>query len=223
MTEDVKSESGRRPRRADKARATRRRIVDAAGDLLVQHGYAGTTLEAIAEQAGVAVQTVYFHFGNKRTVLKQVVDLVSVGDDLPVPLLDRPWVKRLQATPDPHEALRIWMRNSRTIFVRVAPIMRIVRDAVGADPEMAQQWTENQQQRLAAHRFLAQQLADKDGLRKGLSVEEAGDVLYTLISLEVFVLMTVDRGWTPRRWQRWVTTTVAEAVLHPAGDPAGTG
>ncbi|MBA2577261.1 MAG: helix-turn-helix transcriptional regulator, partial [Euzebyaceae bacterium] len=71
MTEDVKSESGRRPRRADKARATRRRIVDAAGDLLVQHGYAGTTLEAIAEQAGVAVQTVYFHFGNKRTVLKQ--------------------------------------------------------------------------------------------------------------------------------------------------------
>ncbi|MBA2576509.1 MAG: helix-turn-helix transcriptional regulator, partial [Euzebyaceae bacterium] len=71
MTEDVNSESGRRPRRADKARATRRRIIDAAGDLLVQHGYAGTTLEAIAEQAGVAVQTVYFHFGNKRTVLKQ--------------------------------------------------------------------------------------------------------------------------------------------------------
>jgi AcrR family transcriptional regulator len=214
MGEDVKAGPQRGTRRREQARATRRRITDAGLDLFVRQGYAVTTLEQIAGQAGVAVQTVYFHFGNKRTLLKEIVDVVAVGDDEPVALLDRPWMQQFRAEPDARRALTIWIRNSRAIFARIAPIMRIVRDAAGADPDMTAQWDVNQQQRFIAHSTLAQQLADKHGLRQGLSAAKAADILFALLSLDVYLLLTVERGWTPAQWQRWITNTLAEAVLR---------
>jgi AcrR family transcriptional regulator len=214
MGEDVKAGPQRGTRRREQAQATRRRITDAGLDLFVRQGYAVTTLEQIAGQAGVAVQTVYFHFGNKRTLLKEIVDVVAVGDDEPVALLDRPWMQQFRAEPDARRALTIWIRNSRAIFARIAPIMRIVRDAAGADPDMTAQWDVNQQQRFIAHSTLAQQLADKHGLRQGLSAAKAADILFALLSLDVYLLLTVERGWTPAQWQRWITNTLAEAVLR---------
>ena len=76
---------------------TRRRIVAAAHDLFALHGYTGTTLQDVADKAGVSVQSVYFHYGNKSRLLKDVVDVASAGDDQPVPLLDRDWFARLRA------------------------------------------------------------------------------------------------------------------------------
>lgn len=217
MGDDVKAENvnaAPEGTRREQARATRGRIVDAGLDMFLRHGYAATTVEQIATQAGVAVQTVYFHFGNKRTVLKNVVDVVAVGDDEPVALLDRPWMEQVRAEPEAHRALEIWISHSRIIFGRVAPIMRIVRDAAGSDPDMAAQWEINQKQRLAAHRVLAQQLAEKHGLRGGLSVDQAADVLFALISIELYLLLTAERGWTPAQWQGWITGTVTDAVLE---------
>jgi AcrR family transcriptional regulator len=214
MGEDVKAGPQRGTRRREQAQATRRRITDAGLDLFVRQGYAVTTLEQIAGQAGVAVQTVYFHFGNKRTLLKEIVDVVAVGDDEPVALLDRPWMQQFRAEPDARRALTIWIRNSRAIFARIAPIMRIVRDAAGADPDMTAQWDVNQQQRFIAHSTLAQQLADKHGLRQGLSAAKAADILFALLSLDVYLLLTVERGWTPAQWERWITNTLVEAVLR---------
>ena len=214
MGEDVKAGPQRGTRRREQAQATRRRITDAGLDLFVRQGYAVTTLEQIAGEAGVAVQTVYFHFGNKRTLLKEIVDVVAVGDDEPVALLDRPWMRQFRAEPDASRALTIWIRNSRAIFARIAPIMRIVRDAAGADPDMTAQWDVNQQQRFIAHSTLAQQLADKHGLRQGLSAAKAADILFALLSLDVYLLVTVERGWTPAQWERWITNTLADAVLR---------
>ena len=83
---------------AARTRATRRRIADA--ELFIAHGYAATTLEQIAAGAGVAAQTAYFHFGNKRTVLQQAVDVAAVGDDEPVAMLERPWLEEARAERD---------------------------------------------------------------------------------------------------------------------------
>ena len=157
--------------------ATRRRIVEAAGRFFVRDGYATTTLQQIADEAGVAVQTVYFHFGNKRTLLKELVDIAGVGDDQPVALLDRPWVQEVRTAPSGLETVAVWLRASREIFGRVAPILRIVRDAAGSDPEMAVPWEINQQQRHTAHRAFAEILDAKDGLRPELAVDEAADIL----------------------------------------------
>ncbi|MEW9529451.1 TetR/AcrR family transcriptional regulator [Microbispora sp. NPDC049125] len=201
-------------RRAEQARATRRRIIDQARELFLRQGYAATTLDQIATQAGVAVQTVYFHFGNKATVLKEVVDVLAVGDDEPVPMMDRPWVRRMREEPDGRRALAIWLANSRAIFARVAPIMRIVRDAAGADPEMAAQWETNQGQRFTAHRALTRELAGKGALRPGLPADEAADIVFALVSHEVYLLLTVERGWTPARWERWANETLTATILR---------
>lgn len=209
MTESVKAS-----RRAEQARATRRRIIECARELFLQQGYAATTLDQIAARAGVAVQTVYFHFGNKRTVLKEVMDVLAVGDDAPVPLLERSWVQQVRDEPDARRALGIWLRNGRIIFGRVAPMLSVVRDAAGADPEMAEQWRTNQHERYLAHRTLAEILAAKKALRSGLTVHNAADIIFTLASPEVYLLLTAERGWSPAQWQRWLSDTIAQAVLQ---------
>src|ERR1700730_1537821 len=214
MSDVVKRKAEPVTRRAAQARATRRRITDQALELFLRHGYAATTLDQIAAEAGVAVQTVYFHFGNKATVLKQILDVLAVGDDEPVPMLDRPWVLGMREEPDGRRALAIWLSNGRAIFTRVAPIMKIVRDAAGADPEMAAQWETNQRQRLTAYRAIAQQLADKQALRPGLSVQEAADIIFALVSLEVYGLLTAERGWTPTQLEPWITATLTDAILR---------
>jgi hypothetical protein len=104
------------------------------------------------------------------------VDLLAASDDEPLAVLDRPWMQQVRTEPDAGKALSLWMGASRDIFARVAPIMRIVRDAAGADPDMAGQWETNRQQRAIAHHQLAEQLADKAGLRPGLSVDRAADI-----------------------------------------------
>lgn len=212
MDEVVKGRASRASRAAQ-ALNTRRKIVEAAGRFFVRDGYAATTLQQIADEAGVAVQTVYFHFGNKRTLLKELVDIASVGDDQPVALLDRPWVQDLHTAHGGPEAVAVWLRASREIFGRVAPILRIVRDAAASDPEMAAQWETNQQQRLSAHRALAEILDAKRTLRPGLTVDEAADILFALVSLEIYVLLTVERGWAPEQWERWAARTVSDTVL----------
>lgn len=203
--------------RRDRARDTRRRIVTAAGELFLRNGYAATTLEEIARASGVAVQTVYFHFGNKRTVLKHVVDVAAVGDDEPVALLERPWTEQLRDAPDGPTALAVWLRMSREIFGRVAPVLAIVRDAASSDPDMAEQWRANQEQRYVAHRALTEVLDEKRALRPGLSLDEAADTVFTLISVEVYTLLTVERGWTAERWEAWAQRVVAAAVLADGG------
>jgi AcrR family transcriptional regulator len=195
------------------ARATRRRIIDAAAALFVQKGYAATTLEQVAEHAGVAVQTVYFHFGNKRTVLKEAVDVAAVGDDEPVALLDRPWMQRVREEPDPHRVIDLWTENSRAITARIGPIMGVVRDAAATDPDMAAQWATNEQQRLTAFQTFAQLLADRNALKPGLAIAEATDIIFGLLSLELYLLLTTRRSWTAERWQQWVSQMLSAALL----------
>jgi AcrR family transcriptional regulator len=208
------SDSVKDGNRSARARATRRRITDAAAALFVEQGYGMTKLEQIAERAGVAVQTVYFHFGNKRTVLKEAVDIAAVGDDEPVALLERPWFERVRDEPDPRRVIALWIENSRTIVERVGPIMGVVRDAAVADIDMAAQWEANEKQRLVAFETMARQLADRDALRHDLSIDDATDIIFALLGLETYLLLTTRRGWTVDKWQRWVTATLTSTLLR---------
>ena len=197
--------------RAARTRATRRRIVDAAAELFVADGYGATTLEQIATRAGVAVQTVYFHFGNKRTVLKEAVDVAAVGDDEPVAMLDRPWLDEIRAEPDPRRVVALWTAYGRGIMQRIGPIMRVVRDAAVVDPEMAAQWATNEAQTASAFRLLAERLDALGALR--VPVDEAVDVLCAVSGLDTYLLLAA-RGWTPDRWERFVVDTLVHALLR---------
>jgi AcrR family transcriptional regulator len=197
--------------RAARTRATRRRIVDAAAEMFIADGYGTTTLEQIAKRAGVAVQTVYFHFGNKRTVLKEAVDVAAVGDDEQVALLERPWVERVRAEPDPQRVVAMWAANGREIYERVGPIMEVVRDAAVTDPDMAAQWATNEAQRAAAFRMFATMLDERGALNRPL--DEAVDVLCALQGPEVYGVLT-GRGWTPEQWERFTVDAVTAALLQ---------
>lgn len=202
----------RRGGRREQTKATRRRIVDAAAALFIAEGYTATKLDRIAERAGVAVQTVYFHFGNKRTVLKEAVDIAAVGDDEPVPMLDRPLYRQFAEERDPERLIVLFVQGATEILGRIAPIMGVVRDAAGADPDMAEQWQTNQEQRAVAFRVFSQRLADLDALQDGMSVDDATDILLALASIEVYLLLSA-RGWSPQRWERWITAMILAALL----------
>jgi AcrR family transcriptional regulator len=196
--------------RAARTRATRRRIVDAAAELFVVEGYAATTLEQVAARAGVAVQTVYFHFGNKRTVLKEAVDIAAVGDDEPVAMLDRPWLEESRSERDPRRVLELWTAYGRSVMERIAPIMRVVRDAAVVDPEMAAQWATNEVETVSAFRMLAEQLEAIGALR--VPVDEAVDIIFVLSWLDTYLLL-MSRGWTPQRWEQFVVESLTHALL----------
>jgi AcrR family transcriptional regulator len=217
VTDTVKGNSGPPTTRAERARLTRRRIIDASAELFVERGYGATMLDQVAERAGVAVQTVYFHFGNKSTLLKRALDVAAVGDDEPVELLERPWLDGIKAEPDPRRMIELWVANSRSIMERVAPILAVVRGSVGADPDLAAQWQANEQQRRTAHRALAQILADRGLLRTGLTRQDAADLTFLIASVESYFLATATLGWSPEHWESTTVSILISTLLGPAG------
>lgn len=209
MSDAVKGKTSR----AEKARQTRRRIVEAAADLFLDQGYGATTLDQVAARAGVAVQTVYFHFGNKATLLKQALDVAAVGDDEPVALMERSWIQGLADEPDPIRVIEAWMDFGSEIFQRVAPLLAVVRATAGTDPDLAAQWEVNEAQRRTAFRLLADVLAARAALAPGLTVEDASDLAFLISSAENYILATHTLGWTPEHWQRTTGALLARALL----------
>jgi len=57
-----------------KSRATQDAILDAAIDLFIESGFETTPMDAIAEKAGVAKGTLYYHFKSKEGIVDAVVE-----------------------------------------------------------------------------------------------------------------------------------------------------
>ncbi|HEX5495732.1 MAG TPA: helix-turn-helix domain-containing protein [Mycobacteriales bacterium] len=202
-------------RRSDR---TRGRIVEAAHGLFIARGYTGTTFQDIADASGVAVQTVYFHYGKKSNLLKHVVDVASVGDTEPVALLDRPAFADLRRARDPAVAIRGWTRQSAAILTRVAPVLAVVRAAASSDPEMAAQWAVNSEQRRVAHGEFVSILVGMGALRRGVTRGRATDVTVALLAPELFLVLTGECRWTVGQWRTWTADHLIHDLLaRPSG------
>src|SRR5438105_2521719 len=108
----------RSPRREQQAAATRLEVVLAAKRLFEAQGYAATTMNAVASEAGVALKTVYLAFETKARLLRAVWDLALKGDDSDAPVAERPWYVEVLEEPDPQRKLRRLARASCTVKVR---------------------------------------------------------------------------------------------------------
>jgi AcrR family transcriptional regulator len=190
-------------KRAQQAEQTRERILAAAGELFVEYGYGATNLQEVADRAGVAVQTIYFVFGNKRKLLKELVDVTIAGDDEPVATMDRPWFRDALATETAEAHLRAHVHGTRAILERTAPITKVVATAVAMDPEVAALWQYDEDPRYVVHGAAAKSLIAKPGAREDVSPERATDVLFGLLSPELYLLFARDRGWSPDQWEQW--------------------
>ncbi|WP_227997010.1 TetR/AcrR family transcriptional regulator [Nocardia australiensis] len=195
-------------KRAERSRRTREKVVEAARELFVTQGYGATSLQEVADRAGVAVQTVYFVFGNKRTLFKGVVDTSIAGDAEPVATMDREWFRAACAEPTAAGQLRVHVRGTREILGRVAPIMPLIAAAAATDPEIAAQWPEGPDPRYTVHYAAAEALAGKPDARPGLSVEMAADLLFGLLSPQLYLIFVRDRDWSPNMWEAWVRTAL---------------
>src|SRR5258706_5798626 len=142
MPEAVKGKrSYSSPRREQQAAATRRAILDSAKRLFERQGYPATTMDAIATEAEVSLKTVYLAFETKGRLLRAVWDLALKGDDADAPVAERPWYVEALAEPDPERQLRLVARNSCVVKVRIARMLRVIRDAAPTDPENLALWT----------------------------------------------------------------------------------
>jgi AcrR family transcriptional regulator len=199
--------------RQERARATRRAVLDIARRRFLQDGYAATTIGAVAEEAKVSVETVYKAFGNKAGILKAMFDVAIVGDDEPVPLMERDEVRQNMAERDPRKKLRKYGEFFVARSQRAMPIQLLVRDAATSDAAVAEVWREMETERLTGMTFFARHLHDEGHLRAGVSVNEARDVLWTHISPELWELLVIKRGWKPDRYGRWLADQLIAALL----------
>jgi TetR/AcrR family transcriptional regulator, regulator of autoinduction and epiphytic fitness len=209
------------PRRAEKARQTRLALIAAATELFAERGYAGTTIEAIARQAGVARPTVFTAMpGGKPQLLKEARDIAIAGDDEPVPIPQRTWYRRTLAQTDPAVLLYMQSHNNRRILERVAALELVIR-AAASDPALAGLAAEARRQRRFGAASITGRLNDLGALRPGLTHQAAGDVYYAIASPEVFILLTRDQGWTVTAYEEWLAGQLIHALLGSA-DGAGT-
>jgi AcrR family transcriptional regulator len=203
------------PRRRERARATRARVLDAARDLFIERGYVATTVDAIAQRADVSPETIYATFGTKRAVIAEVVDVSIAGGQTAVPILEQPWITELRDEPNPRRRVAILARNGRMILERRAAIDEVVRAAAAADPEVAALWARGKAQRFAGQREIVRIVFGSGGLRPGLDLAAAADILYAIGSPETYRHLVIDRGWSGPRFERWYAETLERLLLKP--------
>jgi len=207
MTETV-NESGSWPRRRARAAATRAQILRAATGLFLVHGYAATTMPAIAAAAGVSRATVFNSVGGKAAVLKASYDVAVVGDGEPVPIFQRPEMQAMFAEPNPERTLVLYAAIIAGIGERISGLYEVFRAAAGADPEIAALWRQIQTERLIGATQFVTMLRAKAPLRPGLDPATAADIVWVHIDNGIYHRFVHERGWSPERFQAWFADTL---------------
>ena len=187
-------------------------MLEAARELFIQRGYGATALQEIADRAGVAVQTIYFTFGNKRALLKELADVSIAGDDEPIATMERPWFQESLAAETADAQLRLHVHGTRKILERVAPIIEMLRAAALSDPGIAELFDQDTDPRFTVHATAARSLATKPGIRHEVTAEHAADLLFGLLSPELYLLFVRDCGWSPDQWESWAYDTLSSQL-----------
>lgn len=216
MAEDVKSR--RRydsPRRRAQAEATRRDILSAAERLFAQQGYAAATMAEIAEEAGVALKTVYLAFETKSGLLRTLWNVLLRGDEDDRPVGERDWYLAVLEEEDPERRLRLNAHNSADGKRRLSGILEVIRSAAPVDPEIAALWRRIQAEYHVNQRAIVERLAARGDLRPELDTDRAADILWTINHPNTWQLLVVTRGWTPDQYEQWSADTACAQLLAP--------
>ncbi|WP_433498159.1 TetR/AcrR family transcriptional regulator [Sphaerimonospora sp. CA-214678] len=200
--------------RRRQARQTRQAILAAAAKLFVDPGYAATPVTAIAAEAGVAVQTVYAVFGGKRRLLSELIDVTITGDDEPVAMSDRPFAAEIRAEPTALAKLARYARHLVEVQARQADVLIALAGAAAADPDAAEIWHKNVEDRRQGMLMFAADLVATGEVADGLDRDRVADVLWLAMDVRNYDWLVRRRGWRPEQYQRWYVDTVAGAVLR---------
>jgi AcrR family transcriptional regulator len=198
-------------RRQDAAQRRRAAVVEAARRLFLREGFSGTTIARIAMDAGVSEETVYKAFGNKIALVRAIRDQALAGAG---PVHAERRSDRMQASEnDPRQIIRGWGVLTMEVAPRVAPVLLLVRDAAASDPELARLQAEMDAARLTRMTHNARTLLKGGHLRRGITLDEAADVLWTYSSPELYEMLVIRRGWAVERYGRFIADAMIAALL----------
>jgi AcrR family transcriptional regulator len=197
-----------KPDRAAKAAATRRRICASAQRRFVAAGYTGTTMEAVAADAGVAVQTVYFVFHTKAELLRATFDAAVLGDfDAPPPQAQE-WFRRALDEPDPGRAIDVFVAGNARIHARLGPLVGVLQASGVA--EVRELFEDRERLRWEGYHLFAKSLRRRGALRG--STKDATDVLFAMCGPQLHAVLA-ERGWSARKWERWTSAALRRQLL----------
>lgn len=204
--------------RKERARETRRRMLAAARKLFADSGYVPTTMAAIAEEAGVAVQTVHFTFHTKADLLQELIRVVSAGEDDPKPVMDREWAQEAVAATDPQRSLALMAEYGTEIFRRMASLRKAIETAASVDPEVAALWRSIGVARRGGMRRIFAAIDSRGELDPKLGPDRAADIASVIHSHEAFLGLTVLGGWSVEEYKAWSYMTLCDQLLvHAPG------
>ena len=206
--------------RAEQARTTKHAIVAAATQLFVRDGYGATTVDAIAAAAGVSRKTVFTSVGGKVEALKLARDWAIVGDDEPVPMLERPWIKNAMQQRDARKVIELYAQNYVISASRVAPIHHVIESAKGLDDDVRALSVEGWEQRRFGMGMFARQLDRLGALPDGLDVEAAADIVWYFNDPETYYKFVISRGWPVERFESWLRDTMQLLLIRKGYRPA---
>jgi AcrR family transcriptional regulator len=214
MHEHVKpSRPYRSQLRAEQAKETRTRISDAARALFLERGFAATTMAAVAEQAGVAPETVYAAYRSKAGLLEGVVRSAVFRDGEPDEALQAGWVKELLRLPDLPTQITALARHTAQTVALTSPIYATMTGAGTSASELDELQRQLRKLRFSSQAAVIAAIATEQTLRPELTIEEAADTFSALASPELHHILTTDRGWSQERYARWLEQTTKAALL----------
>lgn len=190
--------------RTAQALQTRRAIITAASELFGERGYGATTVDAVAEAAGVSRKTVFTAVGGKLDLFKIALDWAVAGDDRQLALADRSDFRELLDQTDPEKLINGWVRLLVTIDRRVAPLMRALETAATLDAETQDLLDDSHRRRLAGARTIVRRLMKLGALKPGLSQNHAADIAWLASDPILHDRLVRTRGWSQVRFERWL-------------------
>ena len=196
-----------RQRQADD---TRRRIVEAARQLLQREGYAGMTIEAIAQRAEVSAQSVYAIFKSKTGILIALLDQSMFG------LEYEEVVRQASEARDPETRLRLAAGVARQIRGAQSVAFDLLRGAGVVTPELARLERQRERLRYEKEEGVITFLRNAGRLRPGIGHRTARDIFWMLTGGDVYRMLVQERGWSPQKYQDWLANTLVRSLLTPA-------
>jgi len=186
---------------------TRKRIVQAARRLLRTEGYAGTTIEAIAQEAQVSAPSVYAIFKSKTGILKELVDQAGFGPDY------ENAVQRALSASDPVMRLQLAAPIARGIHESQSAILDLLRGAGVVAPELARLERQKECQRYERQEGTIALLRSSGKLRAELDYTSARDIFWTLTGRDLYRMLVRERGWSADKYEGWLAATLVDSLV----------
>jgi AcrR family transcriptional regulator len=206
MSDTIVKRRYRSPLRQAQAEATRQRILDAGLVLFAERGYPATSINQVAEAAGVSPETIYSSVGSKRGIIDALLEQVDA---------ERPVERAREAViargGSPRVILEVYAETAGQFWAAHAQLVEVLRKGVG-DPEIGGAWFEREAGRRALF-ATAVEAWPPGALRAGLDPERAADIAWVLTAEETYGRLVERRGWPLEDYIAWTRAALIEQIL----------